>query len=342
MINDGLVRWFGEYVWDLRILSRRFDYAHQDADLSLLAPDWRDALCDRHALWPFDLMGVRASGYPGVFDRPGTAEYCTWEKFVTTVIGCLRRSTVSDLSSWERQWQSLAADDVESDPRYVAFRAVHDWVVLNARILGTAPLSAEDSVHDDPASCENPSVEELPPDPPDEPIGLIAGDPLVHMHHRGFPLQATPDSISLESNQVQDPGEAIAGFHHRGAFRAFAFLSLEHPLKAELMTPAGFLSHNEDVLKSIPLWHERPEDVIEQDPRYVAYRCGWDRLIITHLGFWRTFVQARTEPKVSRYKSTSEIDEFETLVDPVEDSGDGVLGLELCEPGVNDDDSKVN
>src|ERR1035441_7555274 len=70
MSNEWLVQWFGEYVWDLRILSRRFDYAHLEADLSLLAPDWRDALCDRHALWPFDLMGVRASGYPGVFDRP--------------------------------------------------------------------------------------------------------------------------------------------------------------------------------------------------------------------------------------------------------------------------------
>jgi hypothetical protein len=340
MSNEWLVRWFGEYVWDLRILARRFDYAHLDADLSLLAPDWRDALCDRHALWPFDLMGVRASGYPGVFDRPGTAEYCTWEKFVTTVIGCLRRSTISDLSSWERQWRSLAADVVVGDPRYIAFRAVHDWVVLNARTLGTEPLSAEDSVQDDPASCEDPFVEELPPDPPDEPIGLIAGDPLVHMHRRGFPQQATADSISPEWREVQDPEEAVASFHHRGAFYGFARLSLERPLKAELMTPAGFLSHNE--LKDIPQWHKRPEDVIEQDPRYIAYRSGWDRLIITHLGFWRTFVQARTgPPKASRYTSKIDIDEFGNLYDTIEDSGGEVSGLEFCEPD-DDDDSEVN
>jgi hypothetical protein len=340
MSNEGLVRWFGEYVWDLRILSRRFDYAHQDADLSLLAPDWRDALCDRHALWPFDLMGVRASGYPGVFDKPSAAEYCTWEKFVTTVIGCLRRSAISDLSSWERQWQSFAADVVINDPRYIAFRAVHDWVVLNARTLGTEPLSTEEGVQNAPASCEDPFVEELPPDPPDEPIGLIAGDPLVHMHRRGFPQQATADSISPEWSDVQDPEEAVASFHHRGAFCGFARLSLERPLKAELMTPAGFLSHNE--LKDIPQWHKRPEEVIEQDPRYIAYRCGWDRLIITHLGFWRTFVQARTgPPKVSRYTSKIDIDEFGNLYDTIEDSGNEVLGLEFCEPD-DDDDSEVN
>ena len=267
MSNEWLVRWFGEYVWDLRILSRRFDYAHQDADLSLLAPDWRDALRDRHALWPFDLMGVRASGYPGVFDQPRSAEYCTWEKFVTTVIGCLRRSTISDLSSWERQWQSFAADVVVSDPRYIAFRAVHDWVVLNARILGTEALGTEEGVQNGPASREDPFAEGLPADPPDEPTGLIAGDPLVHMHARGFPMRPTPDSIAPEWREVQDPEDALTSFHHRGAICGFARLSLEPPRKAELMTPAGFLSHHAHVLKDIPQWHERPEDVIEKDPR---------------------------------------------------------------------------
>src|ERR1039458_9623810 len=96
--------------------------------------------------------------------------------------------------------------------------------VLNARTLGTEPLSAEDSVQDDPASCEDPFVEELPPDPPDEPIGTIAGDPLVNMHRRGFPQQATADSISPEWKEVQDPEEAVASFHHRGAFYGFARL----------------------------------------------------------------------------------------------------------------------
>jgi hypothetical protein len=111
------------------------------------------------------------------------------------------------------------------------------------------------------------------------------------------------------------------------------------------MTPGGFLTHNAHVLKGIPEWHERPVNVIEKDPRYIAYRCGWDRLIITHLGFWRTFVRARTgPPKVSRYISKVEIDESGNLIDSVVDSGNGneVLGLELCEPGDDDDDGKVN
>src|ERR1035438_5565486 len=106
------------------------------------------------------------------------------------------------------------------------------------------------------------------------------------------------------------------------------------PLKAELMTPAGFLSHHAHVLKDIPQWHERPEDVIEKDPRYIAYRCGWD-LLITQLGFWRTFVQARTgPPKASRYTSKIDIDEFGNLYDTIEDSGDEVSGLEFCEPEI--------
>ena len=337
MSNESLVRWFGEYVWDLRILARRFDYAHQDADLSLLAPDWRDALYDRHALWPVDLMAIRASGYPGVFDNPGTAEYCTCEKFVTTVLGCLRRHTISDLSSWQRQWQASAAAAVVSDPRYIAFRAVHDWVVLNARTPGTEPSRAEDGVQNGPASRADPFAEELPEDSSDEPIGLIAGDPLVHMQHCGFPRQATADSISLEWNEVQDPSEAIASFHHRGAFYGFAFRSLEHPLKAELMTPAGFLFHNAHVVKDAPQWHQRPVDEIEQDPRYIAYRCGWDRLLIQHLGFWRTFVQASIDDAGNDF--LLELDSAGLCVD-VED--DLILEGESAAQSSDEEDGKVN
>jgi hypothetical protein len=210
---------------------------------------------------------------------------------------------------------SFAADVVVSDPRYIAFRAIHDWVVLNARTSGTAPLSTEESVEADPASRVDPFAKELPPDPPDDPIGIIAGDPLVRMHHRGFPGQATADSISLEWNEVQDRVQAIDSFHHRGAFYAFAFRSLEHPLKAELMTPVGFLSHNEHVLNGIPGWHERPVDVIEQDPRYIAYRCGWDRLIIQHVGSWRAFVEASIDDAGDDFQLEWDTAELPTVED---------------------------
>ena len=266
--KQTLLGMFDEYVLTLRILAGRFLGADRIEDLpELPASDWRKARW-YDSLWLFELAGIRASGYPAVFDNAASAVYATPEQFIR-------------LARWEAPPAGIALD-----PRYVAFRTIHDWIVLNAKLLDDASADS---------SYPNPFEEPLPVDSPDGPIGLTCGNPLRRLH-RGLPKTGDDNYLVPDWRDVQDHFAAIRYFHYRGLLlpeelRYGALRETPDPrlTQLELLRPEVFAAYVSGVLwkrlddGSLPQWRTRPVEDIERDPRFIAHRCGFDREMILYI-----------------------------------------------------------
>src|ERR1017187_9031506 len=133
--REELLASFDEHIITLRILSRRFTGADSFWDLpTAVNPDWRSTQGWYDALWLFELLGIKACKYPGVLENGAAAEYATPKKFARRVSSMMLMIPVRNGTSCYHRWRALVIADVEVDPRYVAFRTLHDWVVLCAKV----------------------------------------------------------------------------------------------------------------------------------------------------------------------------------------------------------------
>ena len=124
---------------------------------SLLALDWK-TINWYDSLWLFELEGIKASGYPGVFGAGNATEFCTPAKFVEFASRATASALECDQAAWCAAWRAAPISNIELDPRYVAFRTIHDWIILCARVLAERPVSPEDleleSFSEVGSSCE--------------------------------------------------------------------------------------------------------------------------------------------------------------------------------------------
>jgi hypothetical protein len=285
-----VVRLLDFYVKNLRILARRFANSVLPEDLCLPA-DWHMENGDEHCLYDVELAGIKASGYPEVFQRPGSAAYATPQTFLEFLADSFKNSAEGTFLA--HQWRLVPVGTIELDPRYVAFRTAHDWVVLHAQILADDP-SGSDVL--DLSERDDPFWTGLPRDDPDEPAGLVAGNPLT-LADGGFRNRFNPNFVE-PWGEVSDHIDAIHYFHFRGTFLLhelddWPYESAEghdaRLVRLELLNPKGFADYvatrivkDRDAI-AFHTWHNRPLEDVERDPRFIAHKCAFDRDMILRM-----------------------------------------------------------
>ena len=137
-------RSFWPHIITLRILSRCYFGADRLADLpALMNPDWRST---PKGLWLYELLGIHATKYPAVLESEAAAEYATPKRFANRVASRMLSTEDVMRNLWYLQWRALVTADVERDPRYVAYRTMHDWIVLCAKVLAERCAAADREV----------------------------------------------------------------------------------------------------------------------------------------------------------------------------------------------------
>jgi hypothetical protein len=283
------------YVWNLRILARRSG-GPDPAEEELCLPAKRSIeKCGRHPLYDFDLAGIKASGYPEVFDRPASAIYATPRRFLKFVADALKDKARKSAEGafLVREWLRLPAETIALDPRYVAFRTAHDWVVLHAKVLAQDKAASGQALNlSGPPDAFH---VELPFDVPYETAALIAGNPLI-LANGGFRNRWDPD-YAEPWHQVRDPIEAIHYFHFRGT-------TLPQELRGGPgINPKGLadlvaiqITRDGNVIAS-HAWRGWPPEDVERDPRFIAHKCAFNRGMVPRMAVrhdeWR---RSRTEP----------------------------------------------
>lgn len=308
MKKELLLGWFDAYVERVRSLARhllRTDHIEDRPEL--LATNWRKVRW-YDAMWLFELEGIRACGYPAVFDNAAVPEYATPEQFVWFA-GC-----------------PVTPADIEHDPRFVAYRSMHDFIVLHAKVLaerGECPDWTDD-LPDDP----DPLQMIVPRDEKDgDTRGVIGGNPLRRLHC-GFPHTGDDNYVVPDWQDVQDPFGALRYFHLRGLLlpeelRYGALRDKYDPrlTQLELLTPDVFAAYIRSVLwkrlnnGSLQRWGTRPSEEVARDPRFIAHRCGFDRQMILHIStaVTRTLPEPEDDGPELVFESTLSDEEYEAL-----------------------------
>src|ERR1035438_4143250 len=209
---------FDEHVLTLRILSRRFTGADRLKDLPMaMNPDCRSTQNWYDSLWLYELLGIKVSKYPGILENGAAAEYATPKLFAHRVSSTMLTTEGRNQTAWYNQWRALVAADVEIDPRYVAFRTMHDWVVLNAKVLAERSGAFDDRDSGDGAMDEKPRERqdpfecELPAEagPAEEPIGLSCGNPREGLVGGRASSRWDPNFLEPEWRDVERPSAAL-------------------------------------------------------------------------------------------------------------------------------------
>jgi hypothetical protein len=296
---------FDEHVLTLRILSRRFTGADRLKDLpTAMNPDWRSAQNWYDALWLYELLGIKVSKYPGTLENRAAAEYATPRLFAHRVSSTMYSTEERNRTIWYYQWRALVPADVEVDPRYVAFRTLHDWVVLCAKVLAERGDAFDDRDSGDGAMDEKPRERqdpfecELPAEagPAEEPIGLSCGNPRESLVGGRASSRWDPNFLEPEWHDVQRPWTAIRYQHLQGLrlpmelqYGALREQSDPRLAQLELLEPevfreyvAGVLASGDDVARS-QAWRERPVEDVRCDPRFIAHKCGFDSQMMLHM-----------------------------------------------------------
>ena len=297
--REWLLEWLDDYVVNLRILSQRHVGADRIEDRpDLLFLDWR--MVEWYdALWLFELEGIKASRYPDVLEN-GAAEYATPRKFARIASGVMFNAPHRNRTPWSIWWRRLPDSAIELDPRYVAFRTIHDWIVLSARVLAERANCLEDRENQ---SCEDgPLKERVDPftqlirteNEDGEPFGMLCGnlrERLVggrsHLWDSSF--------IAPDWQAVERPWAAIQYLHCRGLLLTMqlqygALRRADDPrlAKLELLRPKVFAAYVADVLAAgdeelSRAWRSRSAEDVQNDPRFIAHKCGFDTQIILHI-----------------------------------------------------------
>src|ERR1017187_2095894 len=178
-------------------------------------------------------------------------------------------------SIWYNQWRALETADVEIDPRYVAFRTMHDWLILCAKVLAEGHDSLDDreiqeGVMDErPGERVDPFKRELPQED-GEPIGLSCGNPRERLVGGRASSRWDPDFVEPVWRNVRRPWAAIRYQHLQGLLlpmelRYGALREHHDPRLAqlELLEPetfreyvAGMLARGDDPARS-QAWLQR-------------------------------------------------------------------------------------
>jgi len=290
--KQDVVTIFDFYVRNLRILARRFGSSGAIEEFRLPA-EWDLQNRDRHSLYVFDLAGIKASGYPAVLDKP-PAPFATPAKFIEFVAEAVKNSPEGAFLI--QQWRILPARMIARDPRYVAFRTAYDWVILHTKVLSEGNVAGCDDVID-LGERVDPFQVLLQTGDPDQPAGLIAGNPL-HLADGGFRNRWDPN-FAAPWDEVRDQLDAIRYFHFRGTLLLQELRGWPHNgagtrdprlLRLELLTPKAFaefvatrLLGNSDPVRSLS-WQSRPPEDVELDPRFIAHKCAFDRDMVTRMG----------------------------------------------------------
>src|ERR1035441_5184195 len=168
--RDLLLSSFDAHIITLRILSRRFTGADRLRKLPMaMNPDWRAMQNWDDSGWVYELLGIRVSKYPGILENGAAAEYATPKLFAQRTASTMYSTEERNRTIWYYQWRALVTADVAIDPRYVAFRTMHDWVVLCAKVLAERGDAFDDRDIQDGVVGEKPKERvdplrcELPP-----------------------------------------------------------------------------------------------------------------------------------------------------------------------------------
>jgi hypothetical protein len=200
-------------------------------------------------------------------------------------VDLVRKAPNSNSIAWLSDWSVMPPELIAADPRYVAFRSVHDWVIVTAKVLADHPLIEADDHDSSSRPREDPFTKSIQAETSGEPIGLICGDPLERMH-QGERFDSPQNFSTDRWTDIADSHAAIRFFHGWSIDSGKHFRLLESPseraFKTEYMSPGLFVGQmSADCDASV--WRNRSREEIENDPRYIAYRAGWDRSMIRSL-----------------------------------------------------------
>lgn len=255
------------HVWNLRMLARRSDGAETPEDNLCPPAAWSIEKHGHRSLYDFDLAGIMASGYPEVLNKPAPAVYATPRRFLKVVACALRKS--AEGACLTREWRRLPAETILLDPRYVAFRTAHDWIVLHAKTLAEDHAASTQAL--DLACRPDPFQAELPVEVPYELTTLSAANPL-HLADGGFRNRWDPN-YAQPWRRVRDRIGAIHYFH----FRATAVLQ---KLRGETgLASLVAMQIARDAMLS-PMLSGQPRERVERDPRFIAHKCAFNRGIV--------------------------------------------------------------
>jgi hypothetical protein len=296
-----LLEWLDDYVVNLRILSQRHLGADRIEDQTdLLFLDWR-MVNWYDSLWLFELEGIRASRYPGVLDTGNAAEYATPQRFARLASGVMFCAPHRNRTPWTIWWRRLPNSAIELDPRYVAFRTIHDWIVLSARVLVERASCLEDreleSCDDGPAKGRrDPFTQPIrAEDEYGEPFGMLCGNLRERLVGGRGANRWDPSYIVPNWQDVQRPWAAIRCLHYRGLLLPMelqygALQGKGDPRLAnlELLRPEVFAAYVADVLAEgdegvSRAWRSRSVEDVRHDPRFIAHKCGFDTQMILHM-----------------------------------------------------------
>jgi hypothetical protein len=302
--REELLSSFDEHVITLRILARRFTGADHLKDLpASMNPDWQSTQNWYYSLWLFELLGIKAAKYPAVLENGAAAEYSTPKLFARRTASTMYSTEDLKRTIWYYQWRALATADVEVDPRYVAFRTMHDWVVLCANVLaerGDAPDDRgirEDVMDEKPRERVDPSTYELPLDagPNEVSFGMDCGNPMERLVG-GSGSHWDLNFLEPEWRDVERPWAAIRHQHLQGLllpmelqYGALREQSDPRLAQLELLGPKVFREYVAGVLERgdaperSQSWRARSAEDVRCDPRFVAHQCGFDSQMILHM-----------------------------------------------------------
>jgi hypothetical protein len=290
--REWLIGGLDSYIICLRILSLQHIGVDRVEDrTTLLAPDWRTVRW-YNSLWLFELEGIKASGYPEIFQGDNAGRYAAPGEFVR-----LASNMISGLTD-QNLWRRLPDSAVELDPRYVAYRTIHDWVVLLARVLAERGDTEMESVfiqsEQDSGSREDPFTMPIRTEDEGGPTGLLCGNIRVWLMGGRTGNPWDPSFVLPVWRQVENAWGAIRHFHCTGLHLPMelqygALREQPDPRLAslDLLTPEVFAAYIADVLcrddRSLrEAWHARSVEDVRSDPRYIAHKCGFDSQIILH------------------------------------------------------------
>jgi hypothetical protein len=269
------------YVWNLRILAGRSEGPDPPEEELCLPAKWSIEKCGRHPLYQFDLAGIKASGYPEVFDRPASAVYATPRRFLKFVADALKDETQRSAEGafLVHEWLMLPARTIVLDPRYVAFRTAYDWVVLHAKLLAQDKAASGQALN--LSGRPDAFRVELPLEVPYETARLIAGNPLI-LADGGFRNRWDPN-YAEPWHQVRDRIEAIHYFHFRGTTLPQELRGgpdMNPKALADLVAMRITQDWNATALHA---WRGWPPEEVESDPRFIAHKCAFNRGMIPRM-----------------------------------------------------------
>jgi len=213
-----------------------------------------------------------------ILARGGDARYTEPAHFVKVLTNLAREAT---------RWCLGESAGIDRDPRYIAFQTIHDWIVLNAKIMAER---VSEPVCIDPHRLD-PFTQDLSTDAANE---LRWWSPRLLLHGN-LSMEWSFDHFEPDWRSVKYPFWTLHFFFHDGIrleerLRVGRFRDRIDPRlsQVELLGPDVFRDYVSSGLGKgvshtlIRRWKSRPLEDVECDPRYAAHRCALDRQLSMH------------------------------------------------------------